>query len=206
MAFEIILCGKETCEGISLVDQTGFFGTEKPWGYNSPNSTVPSLSTLGVFGYTTYTLDIFQAVPGGVDLTTNPPPTPLLTVNLLTRPHTIDVTTGYVTWDFTLEDLGIEFVRSGWWVFRVRGVFTNSVPTTYTYGEETTMGFKDHITEKVDQLYKESDIDCECKKGCVPLEKVLLYTMALSTQGCCGDQAAFTQTIDWLYNNSDNCC
>jgi hypothetical protein len=211
MAFEIELCASESCEGITVVDKTGFFASDNPYGYNAPptpNGEVPTLTTGGVFGYSEYTLNIFFAVAGGVDMDTDPPPTPSYTANLLTWPHTIDTDTGYVTWSFTKDQLGVEYIRSGWWVFRGEGVWINSDDEEYTYDINNTTGFIGYLQEQVDTMMKSANPKkCGgCKNGCKdPYELFLLFSPLTCWAAECQNYDAFTTHVDYLLNNVPPC-
>ena len=212
MAFEIKLCARDACDGgITVTDTTGFFSVDNPFGYNAPptpGGAVPTLSTAGVFGYSSYTLLIYRAIQGGVDLDADPSPPPDLTINLLTWPHTIDEETGNVTWTFTPQQLGVEQARSGWWLFRGEGVWVNSEDEEYTYPIYSTVGLLGDLCAKVDaMMLKASPAKCG---GCgggkrSPYEMYLLFNPLASWAGECQNYEGFTNHVDYLYHNIPLC-
>lgn len=205
MAFEVISCLSESCTGITIRDITGFFGPEKPFGYNAPSATVPTLTTGGVFGYTTYSAQLFFAKDGGFD----PDGTPDYTVNLLTWPSTIDPVTGYVTWEITLEQLGITAARSGWWMMRLTAIWVNNA-VTYDYSQDDTFGFTGDLTTKIDatmkRYYAEKGIGCPCDCGGTPiLELYQRYRIFRDFTGCVNLYDQFQAEADWLYGHLPLC-
>jgi hypothetical protein len=201
--FTITLCSEETCSGLDLIDQTGIFATDNPFGYNSPALPVPTLDVdTGVFGYTSYEVQIWKAIPGGLDSTADPD----FTFDLLTLTHTVDPITGYVTWSLPFADIGGEPLRSGWWLCRVNAVYTNTTPTTYNYTTDSTFGLIGDIEDRVDELMVGVDPNCACKKGCLkPTDVFMHFLLAKEKSGCCGDYDGFQNTCDWLYNSTPGC-
>lgn len=206
--FEIVPCLEETCTGVRYKDVTGFFGTSRPYGYNSPNQSVPTLTTDGVFGYASYTLSIWAAVEDGLTVVDGVPDSPaLLTVDLLTWDHTIDTETGYVTWDFTFEDLGLSGprVRSGWWFIRLDPVLWESGGEDYDYSRDETFAFVDDINYLMDQaMYKarKKGANCGgCKCGGLDIEKVYQrFRIIRGFDPCNNLDDSFTAGVDWLYS------
>lgn len=211
MAFEIELCVSESCDGITVVDTTGFFASNNPYGYNAPptpDGEVPTLDTNGVFGYSEYVLEMYFAVAGGVNMNTDPPPSPDYTVNLLTWPHTIDTATGYVTWQFTKEQLGVQYIRSGWWVFQGQGVWVNSADEEYIYPINNTTGLTGYLESQVDSMMLNANPKkCGgCKKGCKdPYELYLIFNPLTCWAAECQNYDGFTTHVDYLMNNLPPC-
>lgn len=205
MAFEINLCASDAgCDGITFVDQTGSFSLENPEGYGAPPD--PGPIPPNVEAYTSYQLEVWFAVEGGVDLDTDPPPAPDFTLNLLTATHTTDAETGYVTWPITLEQLGVETIRSGWWFFRVTAVYTNSTPETFNYESDAQMAFMSDLTTQTDNMMSTFDIN-GCCNDCSQ-KKASLYQKFFITKkytACCADEEGFTRNVDYLYFNLPLC-
>lgn len=203
-SFEIASCLSESCDGITFKDITGFFGTSNPYGYNAPQPSVPTLTTGGVFGYTSYTLSIWQATSEGIDTSV----APLLTVDLLTTTHTIDVDTGHVTWAFTFEDLGLTGpnVRSGWWYIRLDPVLWTNDSINYEYPTEQQFGFTGDVTRLRDNAMYESlrkhGWNCDkCKCGGVSIGLLnQRYLIIRDLAGCVGLDDEFTTGINYLYS------
>lgn len=212
MAFTIQTCLKETCDGVSFVDTTGVFALDNPNGYNGPGQEVPTLNvSTGEFGYTTYQLELFYAVEGGFDSTGNPD----YTANLLTWPHTVDTnptsdTYGHVTWDFSLDDLGLETTRSGWWLARITAIWVNS--QTYDYSQDDTFGFTGDLTSKIDQTMKRfysekgTDGNCGCQCGDTNINTLYQkYRIWRDFIGCVAFYDQFQVEADWLYEHYIQC-
>lgn len=203
-AFEIIPCLRETCDGIEYVDATGFFGTSNPWGYNAPQPSVPTLATNGTFGYTSYTLSIWAATAGGYDSSQ----APLITVDLLTTAHTIDVTTGHVTWAFTFEQLGLSGpnVRSGWWYIRLDPVVWTSGGTDYDYSTDQQFAFVQEVTklrnDAIIASLRKHGFKCDaCKCGGISIGQMnQRFLIIRDFAPCVGMDEEFTKGIDWLYS------
>lgn len=208
-SFEINTCLRETCEGIEYVDTTGFFGVSNPWGYNAPQESVPTLTTGGVFGYTSYTLSIWPALQGGYDSDA----APIITADLLTRTHTIDPDTGYVTWLFTWEDLGLtdEVARSGWWFIRLDPVTWPGDAQVYDYSTDQTFAFTQQVTKLVDDAMiaalRKNGFDCGgCKCGGTPINELYQrYRIIRDFAPCNGMDDQFTDGIDWLLTTLPIC-
>lgn len=199
MAFEISICAKEGCESLSIIDETGFFGPDKPFGYNAPDVSVPTLTTGGVFGYTTYQAEIYYAIEGGFDDTAAPD----YTVDLLTWAHTTDAVTGEVTWVFTLEDLNLTALRSGWWKVVVTALYTNNT-VDYNYDAYEVLGLTQDLTSIMDTAMKKyyaqhgaSGCDCDCggEDLATLYEK---YRIWKDFMGCAGLDDAFQTDADYL--------
>lgn len=212
MAFTIQSCLKETCDGVSFVDTTGIFSLDNPNGYNGPSPEVPTLNpNTGTFGYTTYQLQLFYAVEGGFDSTA----APNYTVNLLTWPRTVDNdptsdTYGHVTWNFSLENLGLEYVRSGWWLARITAIWVNG--TTYDYSQDDTFGFTGDLTKRIDQTMKKyyvgKGIDGCCSCDCGGTDITMLYQKFRIWRdfiGCVAFVDEFQTEADWLYDHVTLC-
>lgn len=197
--FDVLLCAKETCDGVQLVDYTGFFSSDAPQGYNAPGVGIPTLLVNGTFGYSTYSVQVFFAKAGGNDGTGNPDKT----FNLLTWPHTVDPDTGYVTWDFSFADLGVadETLRSGWWLFRTTALFS-----TYDYSNDYRFGFRDDIVDKIDKENLPKPLDCDCDEGCEGPWTIVAKLFLALKGGCCQQSDNFQRNIDYLYNTYQNCC
>ena len=207
--FEILSCLRESCDGIEYVDQTGFFSTTAPWGYNSPQPSVPTLTVGGVFGYTSYTLSIWASEAGGIDMVDGVPTSPaLITVDLLTTTHTIDVDTGHVTWAFTFEDLGLTGpnVRSGWWFIRLDPVLWTNDSIDYDYSADQQFGFTGDVTRLMDNAkynaLRKYGWDCsKCKCGGTSIGELnQRYLIIRDLAGCVGLDDEFTKGIDYLYS------
>ena len=212
--FEVNLCLSESCDGLTVIDQTGFFSTSNTFGYNSPNVSVPTLQNDGTFGYTAYTLNLFFAIQGGYQNGAGflaDPSTPDYTVDLLTWPHTIDTVTGYVTWEFTFEDLGITAatLRSGWWLARLDPVtWVNG--QTYDYSNDIPFAFTGDITKLMDaamkKFYAEKGLGCKCDCGGVDLKDLYqMYRIARDFMPCVGLNDQFQSTVDYLYSQLPLC-
>jgi hypothetical protein len=207
--FEVEICLSESCNGITVKDVTGFFSAENPFSYNAPNPSVPTLLTSGVFGYTEYVLSLFYAIQGGYDDTQAPD----YTVDLLTWPHTVDVDTGYVTWEFTFADLGItdETLRSGWWLGRLDPVtWVNG--TTYDYSRDETFAFTGDITSMMDtamaEFIRKNGFDGGCDCGCggeAFMKLYLRYRVWRDNMACANMEEAFQETADYLYTALPQC-
>lgn len=203
-SFEINACLTETCDGLAYVDSTGFFGVSNPWGYNAPQDSVPTLTTEGVFGYTSYTLSIWPALQGGYDSDSDP----LLVVDLLTRPHTIDPETGRVTWSFSWADLGLtdQVARSGWWFIRLDPVVWDGDVQAYDYSTDQSFALTGHVTKLVDDAMiaalRKHGFKCGgCKCGGTPIDELYQrYRIIRDFAPCNGMDDQFTDGIDWLYS------
>lgn len=213
-AFEVKGCLGEGCQTLKYVDRTGWWSAQNPMGYwnpangTSPNPDIPTLTSLGVFGYDSYSIDIYAAVFGGVNMDSSPPPTPSYTFNLLTETHTIDTETGYVTWEWTLETLGIEYIRPGWWLVRGTAVWTEVDTTVDTYLINGTSGLQGYLTEQVDKMMLAANPKkCGgCAKGCAdPYELYLIYNPLTCWSGNCQDEEGYTTHIDYLLNEVPPC-
>lgn len=204
-SFEINICASDTgCDGVTFVDQTGVFGlVENPLAYGAPNDTVPSLDVdTGVYNYDSYTLEVWYAAEGGLDETAPPD----FTLDLLTATHTVDADTGYVTWELSLEDLGVETIRSGWWLFRVTGVFTNDDDETFNYVFDAQMAFIEDLTTQTDAMMSTFNVagccdDCAKKKA----DLYQKYWITKKYTACCADEAGFTRNVDYLLANLPLC-
>lgn len=202
-AFEVVPCLSETCDGIQFKDITGFFGTSRPYGYGAPQDSVPTLSSSGVFGYTSYRISIWAAQEGGFDADAPP----LFTADLLTWTHTIDTDTGYVTWNFSFEDLGLSGprLRSGWWFIRLEPVLWENGGTDYDYSTDQTFAFVDDINYLMDQaMYKaiQKGTGCGgCKCGGLDIKDVYQRFRIIRDFAPCNNMdASFTSGVDWLYS------
>ncbi len=200
MAFELNICLSETCTGIKVTDLTGFFGPENAWGYGAPAQSVPTLSLSGVYGYSEFSIAIFFAKEGGYD----PTGTPDFTADLLTTSHTIDPVTGYVTWEFTLEDLGVESLRSGWWAMNTTAIWENV--ETYDYSTDNKFGFTGDLTSKIDQTmkryYAQNGGGCPCDCGGSSIQELYMrYRIWRDFIGCVNLEVQFQEEADWLYNH-----
>lgn len=198
MPFDVKLCPKETCDGLRLVDITGYFSSENPFGYNAPAPGTPTLNNSGVFNYVTYNVQIFFAQQGGFD----DEGTPNISFNLLTWPHTVDPATGYVTWNFTFEELGVTTMRSGQWLFRT---FVTLAPS-YDYSNDYIAGFVEDIKSKVDATGLDKPLDCDCQEGCDGPWAIMAKLDYTVKQGCCRQASNFQRNVDWLYLNYLKCC
>lgn len=203
-SFEINPCLRETCDGIEYVDATGFFGTSNPYGYNAPQDSVPTLAVDGTFGYTSYTLSIWAATAGGYDSSQ----APLFTTDLLTTAHTIDTTTGHVTWSFTFEDLGLTGpnVRSGWWYIRLDPVVWDNTGGPYDYSRDQTFAFVGEVTKMRNDAMiaalRKNGFMCEaCKCGGISMGLLnQRFLIIRDFAPCVGLDDEFTKGIDWLYS------
>jgi len=207
--FEVQFCLSESCDGITFKDITGFFGTSNPYGYNAPAPSVPTLAIDGTFGYTSYTLSIWASEAGGIDMVDGVPTSPaLITVDLLTATHTIDPVTGYVTWAFTFEDLGLSGpnVRSGWWFIRLDPVLWTNDSINYDYSTDQQFGFTGDVTRLMDnakyEALRKKGWNCgDCKCGGTPIGLInQRYLIIRDLAGCVGLDDEFTKGIDYLYS------
>lgn len=200
--FTPVICFGEDCDGLEFTDITGIFSLEKPLGYNAPSLPVPTLNTsTGTFGYTSYTLELWYAQTGGIDSTEDPD----LTVDLLTKAHTTDATTGYVTWDFSLDDLGISTIMSGWWLGKVTAVWVDADDEEYTYTATAMMFLTRDITQKVDVKMAPYDPDCACADGCIVPPDLFLKLQMAKADACLTYVDAAQRNMDWLYANYSLC-
>ncbi len=206
MAFEVRLCIQPSCTGITVKDLTGFFSNTVPLGYNGPQDAIPTLATDGTYGYTTFSLDIFFAIQGGYDEAR----TPDYTVDLLTWPHTIDTTTGYVTWEFTFEEIGItdETLRSGWWLGSWDAIWDNT-GGPYDYSDNQTYAFTSDLTTLMDtavmNAYKRGK-GCRCKCGDRTIGDLYqTYRIWRDFLACNNMDAAFQAEADYLYTQLPLC-
>lgn len=191
----------ELCDGVRFRDVTGSFSVDNPMGYGAPPDPGPVPPDAD--SYDTYTLQVWAAQEGGVDVNA----APNFTFDLLTFPHTTDPVTGYVTWDLSFADLGGAPLRSGWWVFRTTGVYTNSDDDTFTYTTTRTTAFIRTLQGLMDEAMLTFDPDCQCGEGCVSASDLYItFRMARDFMGCCADKAGFTKSVDWLYNQLPLCC
>lgn len=208
-SFEIIPCLEEGCDGLTFIDRTGYFGTDNPWGYNAPQESVPTLTTGGVFGYESYTLSIWRAQEGGYDEDA----APIITADLLTRAHTIDEDTGYVSWTFTWEDLGLDegYARSGWWFIRIDPAVWEGDSQDYNYATDQTFAFTQNITKLMDDAMiaslRKNGFSCGgCKCGGTPMSTLYQrYRIIRDFMPCNGMDDQFTTGIDWLYTTLPLC-
>lgn len=211
--FEVKFCLSASCTGLKLIDTTGFWSTENPFGYwnsqngDSPDPALPTLTINGTFGYDSYSVNIWEAVQGGVDLNATPQPPPDWTFDLLTLPHTIDVDTGYVTWDLSLETLGLSYLYPGWWIARGDAVWTDTNDEVHDYPVDCTSGISQYLTEQVDKMMLASSPEqCECKKGCQsPYELLLLYNPISCWAGNSQDYAGYQRICDFLFTSLPLC-
>jgi hypothetical protein len=202
MSFEINACPSEICSGIKLVDSTGYFTVDNPWGYNAPNPTVPSLDPDGTFNYDSYQLQLFYAKPGFYD--DNGPPD--FTANLLTWPHTVDED-GHVTWEFSFADLGVTELRSGIWLFRLNPVIFNDGSEDIDYSDDVQVFFTDDIQAKIDARAINADFDCGCNDSCEPIWSLNSKLELAKRMGCACQNPEKTQAmVDSLYNSYQRCC
>jgi len=198
MAFDLKFCPVETCDGIDFKDIVGFFSVSRPDGYNAPVSGWPTLDVDGTFGFTSYTLEVWRGKEGGPDEVNDAPD---LTFDLLDLPHTVDPVTGFVTWQISLEQLGVEFVRSGPWVFR--GTAVNGSSTIVTTRVAT---FKKDLKKRIDPLMLKRDFSCGCKHGCEDIIDVFVLFFFMQGQVCCSGRDIVQTNVDWLYYHVQKCC
>lgn len=207
-AFEIKPCLNETCEGVQYVDRTGFFGTSNPYGYGAPQDSVPTLTTDGVFGYTSYVISIWQSEEGGIETVDGIPASPpLFTTDLLTATHTIDVTTGYVTWNFSFEDLGLTGprLRSGWWFIRLDPVLWTNNSVDYDYSTDQQFAFVNDMNYLTDQAMfkaRQKSADCSgCRCGGLNIKDVYQrFRIIRDFDPRNNMDASFTAGVDWIYS------
>lgn len=207
-SFEVRLCASETCTGLSIQDVTGFFGTSNAYGYNAPLESVPTLAIDGTYGYTSFVASIWAAEEGGIETVDGIPTSPaLFTVDLLTATHTIDTTTGYVTWDFTFEDLGLTGprLRSGWWFIRLDPVLWTNNSVDYDYSTDQQFAFVDDINYLMDQAMIKAlrkGMDCGgCKCGGLDIKDVYQRFRIIRDFAPCNNMdASFTAGVDWIYS------
>lgn len=197
MAFDLKFCPEESCDGIVFKDIVGFFTQDNPYGYNSPLPATPTLDPDGTFSFTSYRLEIWRAVNGGVDVTAAPD----VTIDLLETAHTVDPVTGYVSWTLDLETLGVESVRSGRWAFKATAV--NGMTT---YEVMRSVGFVCDITDDVDQMMLKRDFNNNCKTGCMPAEDFFAKLFLTKGQIRCSGPDIFQTNVDWLYYHAKPCC
>lgn len=207
--FEIDICLQESCNGLTVKDLTGFFSTSNPYGYNAPQVSVPTLGVDGTFGYTSYVANIWAASADGIDTSTPA----LITVNLLTWPHTIDTETGFVTWEFTFEDLGLSGpnLRSGWWFIRLDPVLWTNDSIDYPYDTDQQFGFTADVTRLMDnakyEALRKHGWNCEkCKCGGTSIGLInQRYLIIRDLAGCVGLDEEFTKGINYLYSILPTC-
>jgi hypothetical protein len=204
MPFEINLCANESCDSLKLVDATGFFGLDRPFGYNGPGVSIPTLDPDGTFGYAVYSVDMFFATDGGFDANG----TPNYTADLLTFPHTVDPVTGEVTWEFSLDELGVTALRSGWWLFRITATWVNG--STYDYSHDEITGFTGDMTSIMDQTMKKAyaskGLGCDCSCGGTKLSTLYMkYRIWRDLMGCAGLDNQFQSEGDYLYRHLPLC-
>lgn len=200
----VICYGELSCgdDGIEFSDQTGIFSLEVPLGYNAPSIVVPTLDVdTGVFGYESYGLEMWFAQTGGIDSTA----TPDFTLDLLTATHTTDTATGYVTWDLSLDTLGLSSIMSGWWLARVTGVWIDSDDVTHTYTATAQMFLTQDITRKVNGKMLLGDPDCSCKDGCISADILFMKLEMAEKDACLTYVEAAQANVDWLYYNWTLC-
>lgn len=202
--FQIDFCfGESDCgDTLQVTDNTGIFSIDNPLGYNAPDIVVPTLDVdTGEFGYASYQLQLWFAQTGGIDTTT----TPDFTANLLTTTHTTDTTTGYVTWDFSLETLGLPSLMSGWWYGRVVAVWVDSDDVSHTYTSTAMMFLVGQMTKLVDEAMLKSDPNCSCAEGCITAQDLFLKLQMAERQACLTYVEAAQANMDWLYYNTPLC-
>lgn len=207
-SFEIVPCLEETCDGIRFIDATGFFGTSNAYGYNAPQDSVPTLAIDGTFGYTSYVISIWAAEEGGLTFVDGIPDSdPLFTTDLLTATHTIDTTTGNVTWDFSFEDLGLSGprLRSGWWFIRLDPVLWENTGGPYDYATDQQFAFVDDINYLMDQAMIKAlrkGTSCGgCKCGGLDIKDVYQrFRIIRDFAPCANMDASFTSGVDWIYS------
>lgn len=197
MAFDLKYCPSESCLGIAFKDIVGFFASDNPYGYNSPLAGVPTLDTDGTYSFTSYQLEIWRAVDGGVD----PNGDPDVTIDLLATAHTVDPDTGYVSWTLDLETLGVDSIRSGRWIFKA-----TAVDGSTTYEVTRSVAMVCDITDDVDQLMLKRDFNCECANGCTPAEDLFAKLFLTKGQVKCSGPDIFQTNVDYLYYHAQPCC
>lgn len=205
MAFEVDLCIQSSCTGITIKDETGYFSNTNPEGYNAPSDAIPTLLDDGTYGYTEFSLDIYFAQQGGYDSSGSPD----FEVDLLTWPHTVDPTTGVVTWEFTFEDIGVsdERLRSGWWMGSWTAIWEND-GDTYNYSASQTYAFTGDITSMMDtamlNAYKRGGCDCKCGDKMIK-DLYQTYRIWRDFMPCNNLDDDFQETADWLYTKLPLC-
>ena len=179
-------CFQETCSGVTYIDRTGPYDvTTNATGYGEPNDVT------GPGDFSAYTLSVW--LPGQ-----DPEGDPQVVLNLLPPPA--PDSSGFYSWSFTFEDLGVTSIPSGFAYMEVRGVFEGD-----EYDASAGPLFVAPTRAKVDAAMKRYDPTTPCRKGCEDPAKFFMMLTSVECDGVC-DQEKSESILDYIDNNIKLCC
>lgn len=178
----------EHCDEVVFQDVSGTYdATTNTTGYGGGgNPDDPN-------DYTSYVLEVWKQ---GAD--TNGPAT--YTLDLLAALPTPDAD-GYYSWSISLDDLGVDYLRSGIWYFKTTAVLNGE-----TIISDYTTLFTTHLSGLLDTEAAKVDPSCACKEGCMSATDMLSHWMATQHNACCGYSQKAEADTQWIYANYKSCC
>jgi len=190
---QLAACLSESCDGITYTDETKLFSVDNPGGYGVTNDVT------GPADFGSYHLFLWAP-----DVTTPTADNVTFDLNLQTDVPPIDADEDYV-WEFSLEDLDVTKLISGWWYMRALGI-KDGVP----YEVNSYVLFTSDIRTLVDAAVQNVKLDSDCS-GCVdPLRLAGLLDIIAPRCSCgCSDVCYMEKSkaiVTYLYSVLPKCC